>query len=228
MPALPPSLRRPLLVLSLFAAALLCLQMGTAEQRARSSLPFAFDQAPPARLSPFSLTGALSGMRTVAADWIYIDMLQYYGDRAMRSDNVYGKLRGMFEEILWLDPYYRFAVLYGASILGWNVGRIDEALDLLEKAAVLDPGFHRYRLYIAGLTFHKAKDKARAQRLLEAMVMEPGRPEILVRTLGQLYDKNRDWAQVRRYYRWVKSVSTDPRTLQQAREGLKKAARHGY
>src|SRR5258708_24112176 len=90
--------------------------------------------APAAQLSRFSLIAGLGGMRRVGADWAYIDALQYIGDARNSSDGHYRRTYPLYREVLWIDPYFHFAVLEGASCLGWNHGRLEAAQELLEAA----------------------------------------------------------------------------------------------
>jgi tetratricopeptide (TPR) repeat protein len=218
----------------LLAFALLLLlaagMAGLARQarRDQAELPLAFLTPAPSTLSAFGFTGALAGMRRVAADWAYIEMLQYYGTGSHRLDGCFQGVIPFAEEIFWLDPHFRFGILYTAAILGFNEGHLPEAISLLQRAARTDPSYPRYRLYLAGLTYRKAHDNPRALQILELMVEEPGRPEILVRTLGNLYIKNKDWHKVRAYWTRVALSDKDPRTLWEAHSALEQAAQHGY
>lgn len=216
------------LALGLLLAAWACQGQASLARRAAFKLPFAFKQEAPNGISRFSLVGALSGMRTVAADWVYIDMLQYFGDRRNRLDGHYQRLHGLVHELLWLDPYFHFGVQYGAAILCWNVDRPDEAIDILRKAIRADPAYPRYQQYLAAITYTKGSLMPETMSLLERLVQEPDRSEIVVRILGNLYLKYELWPKVRPYWTWVESFSQDPRTLGQARSALEQAARHGY
>src|SRR5262245_5189993 len=101
----------------LFAAGALFLlsgfasQSGVEAQAKAVSMPAALAQEAPKELSRFSLASALSGMRSVGADWAYIDALQYVGDHANLLDGRYKRTYPLYREILWLDPYFHFAVL---------------------------------------------------------------------------------------------------------------------
>ena len=55
------------------------------------------------------------------------------------DEATYQKTYSMYREVLWIDPYFHFAVLEGAANLGWNVNRLGEAQDLLEAAMHVDP-----------------------------------------------------------------------------------------
>jgi tetratricopeptide (TPR) repeat protein len=216
------------LALLFLAAAWGCERAASRARKAAFKLPFAFSQEVPAGLSRFSLVGALAGMRTVAADWVYIDALQYYGAVQNRLDGRYRRLDGMARELLWLDPYFHFAVQWAAAVLCWNVERPSQAVDLLKRAVTADPGHPRYQQYLAAIAYEQGRFVPQTLGLLERLVQEPERSEILLRTLGNLYLKYGMWAKVRPYWTWVESVSDDPRTLELARAAEAEAVRHGY
>ena len=152
-------------------------------------------------------------MRRVAADWIYIDFLQYYGISANRFDGGFRRIYPLCSEMLWLDPYFHFGVLCGASVLGWNLNRIGEAQRLLRQAIEVDPAYPRYKLYLAALTYTRANHDRDAIHYLEYLVQQPDRPENLLRILGNLYVKVGDWSGAKRYWLWVRSNTADPATI---------------
>jgi tetratricopeptide (TPR) repeat protein len=212
--------------LFLLAAAWLCQAQAVRWQKRAFPVPFAFSLPLPPDLSRSSLVGALSGLRAPAADWMYIDLLQYFGNRVNRLDGRYRRVHGLAQEMLWLDPTFHFGVLDGAAILAWNVERPAEAIDLLQRAIAADPAYPRYQLYLGAITYTQGKAFPEAVRLMEALVREPGRPEILLRTLGNLYLKLHDWDKAQAYWRWVLTISDDPDTLKMAEASVEKAQRH--
>lgn len=218
----------PAAIAALLVGAWACQSLGLAARQSLNPLPFAFQRRPPAGLQPASLLGALSETRREAADWVYIDFLQYYGDMDQAFGPRWPRIKSMADEVLWLDPQFRFAVCYMAGALGWNNLRVDEAFDLLTEASRLDPTYTRYRLYLAGLAYKKMHDDRRAVMVLEAMATEPGRPEVLARTLGNLYMKRKEWDKARMWWLHVMQESQDRRTLDMAKKSLREIERHGY
>jgi uncharacterized protein HemY len=65
-------------------------------------------------------------------------------------------------------------------------------------------------------------------RYLERLVQEKDRPENLVRILGNIYVKNKEWAKVRRHWTWALTVAKEGFTFRQAKAALDAASRHGY
>jgi tetratricopeptide (TPR) repeat protein len=102
------------------------------------------------------------GQRQLGSDIAWIQTLQYYGTPESKEERkkleesgithghyepnaaTYGagKYYGLLkycERVVWLDPFFQYAYLYGAASLAWNLGRDDEAIELL------DIGINNYR-----------------------------------------------------------------------------------
>lgn len=181
-----------------------CLEQGTRAQTRVLTLPAAISQPLPPRLNRLSLIAGLGGMRTVGADATYIDALQYIGNSVYEENGHYPKTFSMYREVLWIDPYFHFAVLEGAAFLGWNVQRLSEAQDLLEAAMRVDPAFGRYKLYYAALAYQKVdSDPNRVLDVLRGEVRRPDAPDMLLRIVGNLYMKYHDWEGAKIYWSGV-------------------------
>jgi hypothetical protein len=200
----------------LFAGAALCLRQGTLAQESWSKLPAGFNQNLPARLGPSSLLGALGGMRRPAADWSYIDALQYIGDNRNSGDG-FSQAYGLYREVLWLDPYFHFAVLEGCSFLTWFVYRLKEGRQLMEEAMRVDEKFSRYRLYYAAMAYsEKRADHLGMLAFLRAEVEKPDAPEMLLRSVGNLITKYGSKPEARAYWSRLLSRAHEPETFRRA------------
>jgi tetratricopeptide (TPR) repeat protein len=146
------------------------------------------------------------GAHRVAADIAFVQFLQYYGLSMHDPDaeevdehdpnhhhdyagGPYPKLLEFGQRIARLDPYFNPAILDVAGALAFNQKRTAEALVLLEEAAVLDPSFYRYRLYMAAILYRdKGRDDKVAEVLAEA-IQYPDCPLVLKNILANLYVK---------------------------------------
>jgi tetratricopeptide (TPR) repeat protein len=163
---------------------------------------------------------ALGDHARVAADWAYIDCLQYLGNNENRNDGRYRQTEALYREVLWLDPSFHHAVREGGSVLGWNQRRVDEALRYMQDAIRFDPGHQRLHLYLAALAYSKADDPAQAVEVLRPELLRPDVPELLLRIVGNIYLKEKDWDGATRYWTWVKSRAKEALTIAAADEAL--------
>jgi tetratricopeptide (TPR) repeat protein len=217
------NIRAGLGLAALFLAAVLCLERGTQARAQWRRLPPPLERPLPPRLNRYSLMAALGDHSRVAADWAYVECLQYIGDVANRNDNWFGKTEALYREVLWLDPGFHHAVREGGAVLGWNYRRLDAALAYLKDAARYDPSDDRARVYRAALAFHKLEDPAAELEALRAEVMRQDAPEMLLRIVGNIYLKEKDWDGALAYWTWIKTRAKEPMTLDMADASIKKA-----
>ena len=96
--------------------------------------------------------GVLLGLRRLSADLAWIDVLQYYGSHEEEDEHngehihepgqtcphclkwgEYKELLPRCQAVVRLDPYFRYAYLYGAGALAFNHDRFSEAVELLDE-----------------------------------------------------------------------------------------------
>ena len=96
--------------------------------------------------TPAAFWASTMGMRRLAADIVWIQSLQYYGEREgehsaeihgdippQEDKTPYPQLKEHWQQIIRLDPLFVSAYLIGPTTLGWNLKRYDEALHLLSE-----------------------------------------------------------------------------------------------
>lgn len=209
-------------LLALGAAA--SLELGSRAQRDWRGFPPPLERELPADLTRVSLLAALGGLARVAADWAYIDCLQYLGDAVHEQDGRFRRTLSLYHEVLWLDPSFSHAGREGVSVLGWSLNRPAEAALLIDAARRWNPRDPRYPAYLAALGYQERLDPAGVVEALRAEAKRPDAPETVLRMLGNVYLKAEDWEGAHTYWRWVLGRSKDPITLRQARRALAKAA----
>jgi tetratricopeptide (TPR) repeat protein len=186
----------------------------------------------PMRLSPetaVETAGLMSlGMRRMAADLELIRLLVYYGTpdediiakqqemeaRGEHGEKLYGagrypELLARARRIVELDPKFSYAVLYGAGALAFNVGRPNEALDLLEDALKRDPDNAQYRAYIGAVGFQKSGDTNRVLAMLEPTLSRPDCPTMIKSMVAFMYKRLGRRAQAIRVYRDILDTTRD-------------------
>jgi hypothetical protein len=220
-----PSIARLGLLGLLAGLALLCLEAGGADQRAWFEFPSPMARPLPADLTRVSLAAALGGEARVAADWGYIDCLQYMAGPYV-NDGYWKDVLPLYSEVQWLDPSFTHAVREGISALGWLYRRPEQAEQLAEAALAADKHELGYGAYIAALAYQKHLDPKGVLAALEPEVQRPDAPEMLLRMYGNLLLKQGDWPRSLAYWTWVEARAQDPDTLAMAKQSEILARRH--
>lgn len=138
---------------------------------------------------------AASGLRSVAADLAWVQLLQYMAGNlpefADRPGRRHDRVLALSRRVLRLDPSFHRAGLYGASVLGWfeEVDRPEEAVELLDEAIRLAPEEPLFKLYLAAMAFKRRGDDARMVELLERSFDDPRTPSTMKTILANLYQR---------------------------------------
>jgi len=123
---------------------------------------------------------AAAGWRRLAADWVWLEAIQYYG-RHRQTDRRYPYAATLFATLTDLDPGFENAYVFGALILREAGKEPDAAYALLEKGIERNPrswrlvfevGFHRYL---------ESQRSEEASRYLARAARMEGAPEWVVR-----------------------------------------------
>jgi len=217
------SLWRALLLAALAAGAVLCLERGSRAQLDWRRFGSPLARALPQDLTRVSLLAAMAGQSRVAADWAYIDCLQYLGENANEADGDFGRTLPLYTQVLWLDPGFGHAGREGISVLGWMLRRPREAAALIADARRWNPLEARYPAYLAALGFQRRLDPAGVIEALRPELNRPDAPLQLLRMAGNVYLQAGDPDGAVAYWRWVLQRTQDPLTVLAARRGLEKA-----
>jgi tetratricopeptide (TPR) repeat protein len=111
--------------------------------------------------APALVKGAATDFQLVIADGLWLDVLQYYGDRLTNTIGKPVNLGPMFDLITDLDPKFWFAYWLGSWVLGDNQ-EVPAALRLLEKGERLNPTVYDYPYQQGFIYFLFGKDYAKA------------------------------------------------------------------
>lgn len=79
------------------------------------------------------------GFTNLAADWIWLEVIQYYGQHSL-SDREYKYLGHMFDLLTYLTPQFRTAYNFGALLLVTDAGDRAGSMRLLDKGISNNPG----------------------------------------------------------------------------------------
>jgi hypothetical protein len=213
------------LLTALAVSAVICLEKGTRSQMAWRRFGSPLGRALPQELTRSSLLAAMGSEARVAADWAYIDCLQYLGENANQEDGNFKRVFPLYAEVLWLDPGFGHAAREGVSVLGWGLRRPEEAAQLIDLARQWDPLQDRYLSFLAALGYQKKLDPAGVLEALRPELTRPDTPLMLLRQAGGLYLQAGDYDGAVTYWRWVLQRTKDPMTLDAAKRGIAKASR---
>ncbi len=96
--------------------------------------------------TPAAFWASALGMRRLGAAVVWMQALQYYGDRdpeevppefqrrpAEGFSLLYPQLKYYWQQVIRIDPLFIEAYLTGPVTLGWNLKRYDEALELIDE-----------------------------------------------------------------------------------------------
>ncbi|MEK6542907.1 MAG: hypothetical protein AABZ44_00500 [Elusimicrobiota bacterium] len=149
------------------------------------------------------------GMRALASDLAFLDVLVYYGSRPNEADahewehasgwgsdtRMYVDLYALGRRIVGLDPFFRSAILYAANSLAFNEGRNAQAISLLKEAMVKDGGYWPYALNLSAIAYKDTGEFARLIEPIEEMRSYPECPDMLKNILGNIYIKTGRFAE---------------------------------
>jgi len=148
------------------------------------------------------LSGIILGMRRMAADIAWIQLMQYYGtpetDESGKEIDFHGEDYGggkyyevlsLTQRVIRLDPYFHYAYLYSAGALAWNLNRPEEAISLLKEGISNDPKYWRFRLYLGAIIYLQLKKFDKMVILLEEAVKYPDCPSLVKVILANIYEE---------------------------------------
>jgi tetratricopeptide (TPR) repeat protein len=168
---------------------------------------------------------AAAGLRAVAADLAWIQLLQYMADGIpeMRDSRPYEHVATMSLRVARLDPSFHRAYLYAAGILAWfpEVDRPDEALEVLKEGMREDPDEPLYRVYIAALAYKRRGDADRMIALLEPTMDDPRSPIIMKDIVANLYKARGDYARALEIWNGILDSELEAREWPRARVQVK-------
>lgn len=194
------------------------------------------------------LGGLFLGLRSLAADIVWVKTLQYYGgssEEESREDEhevegedhqhhhdwhdleqkAYLRLFPLCKRAVWLDPYFMHVFVLGSAAIGFVQERYDEAALLLKEGIVWNYNpqsvkYWRMNYALAALGYDKIKDYKRVIDLLEKMVEINESPLILIRVLANTYEKNKEYEKSIQIWKII--LKRFPNEEMHAREKLQK------
>ena len=148
------------------------------------------------------------GLRRLAADIAMVRLLIYYGSSEAMADDLnppkgvtlYPGILPRAQEILSLDPSFSYVRFYAAGALAFNLGRPDEAIELLREGLILDPDNSKYKAYIAAIAFSQKGDARQAVEALSPYLNSPKTPSMIKNVAAFIYLRLKKWPQAAELY----------------------------
>lgn len=132
------------------------------------------------------LKPVLLGYQHVAADVLWLRLVQVLGERKVSAQN-YEWLSHALDVITTLDPQYDYAYQVGAIVLTEYAHRVDWSNRLLEKGLDANPTVWHIPFYLGYNHFFYSPDYPRAADYMARASRLPGHPPYLPRLAARLY-----------------------------------------
>ncbi|MBI4063700.1 MAG: hypothetical protein HY401_05290 [Elusimicrobia bacterium] len=173
------------------------------------------------------------GLRRLACDMAMLDLLIYYGTQEEsqedwhqaagrgRATRFYPDLLPLTRRIIGLDPYFRYAVLYGAGALAFNENRYGEAVFLLQEALKRDPGYWPYSLNLSAIAYKNRKNFPELIYFLEKVYPLPECPTMLKNILANIYLRAGQKEKARSIFHWMAQSAPESEYREHAKGKLK-------
>ena len=212
--------------IGLLLAAILGLQ-GLTIQETRSSFT---DEYVVRQEQNFAIASAMDaiGLGNLAASWLWLEFVQYYGDTPTRQQQGYGLAYDYLDKITQLDEHFFWAYRYVSPAVGFSAGQPRRVEQLLQRGIeTLDPESQAdgYRLYLdLAINYFLLIGDVEAGReayyaageWYERAGLEGDQPEIW-RALGDRLVASPDSQEVRfKVWTQVLNLSADPVTQERA------------
>ena len=134
---------------------------------------------------------AACGYDNVAGDWIWLQIIQYYGKHEL-SDNQYRYLGGMFNVLATLTPSFIHGYTFGALLLSTNGNDLAGAYRLLDRGMADNPGNWEIPFTKGFVDYVFVKDYREAGRWFFVASRLPDAPEMAGRFAAIAMQKGQD------------------------------------
>ncbi len=73
------------------------------------------------------------GYRNLGASWLWLELIQYYGDAPARAQTGYGLAYEYFDHMLRLDPSFFLGYRLSSLVLAYQAGQPEKAIEILDR-----------------------------------------------------------------------------------------------
>lgn len=153
------------------------------------------------------------GTRRIWADISFIRLMQYYGTpeipenaKVIEHRDSHGHIHYHYEgepefgagkyplfermakDIIFLDPYYKEAIIYSAGSLAFNLNRPEQAISLLNLGLIFSPKEWQYIKMLAAIAQSKLQDKQKIASFMYEIAMFDDTP-VMVKQIAAFLNK---------------------------------------
>jgi hypothetical protein len=189
-------------------------------------------------LPPAPVLAVLSfGYQRLAADLLWLQVIQYYGGKLLAKDTSFPNLWPFFDAITTLDPDFDEAYFFGSYLLADDLDRPDLALTLLDRGrryhlsaigsdAASAPErlarieAWRFPYQMAFIHYFYRHDNAEAARYFQMASEVPGAAPICLRLAASLSEQTGERETARRMWALVYQTAKDSYTRNRAEKNL--------
>ncbi|PIS46586.1 MAG: hypothetical protein COT17_07840 [Elusimicrobia bacterium CG08_land_8_20_14_0_20_51_18] len=185
------------------------------------------------------------GMRRLLADVSFIRLMQYYGTAEIHEgakkhehcderghchhhyegEPEFGKgdyplFVQMTRDIIFLDPYFKEAVLYSAGSLAFNLNKPDDAVSVLNTALLFTPGDWHYVKLLGAIAQSRLRNKEKIAEFMYEIAMREDTPVMVKQIAAFLNKKAGRKLKAAEIYGNILKTTKDPFYLDNARRQL--------
>ena len=164
-----------------------------------------------------------SGLRAALCRFEWMRALAYYGTREENQSDFdfhngfgrYPRFLARCQRVTQFDPRFADVYVVGAEVLGWNLQRSAEAVELLNQGLRHRPQDWRLPLYMVALKYERGERLNIPLDLLERHIAEPDCPNLLRALLANLYHRQNRYPEAAAIWRLVAQAG-NPQDRQRA------------
>lgn len=177
------------------------------------------------------------GYRRLAADLLWLQVIQYYGGKLLAKDDSMPNLWPFLDGITTLDPNFDEAYFFGSYLLADDLDRPDLALNLLDRgwrhhatvagsdaaaapAQLIRQEVWRYPYQMGFIQSFYRHDNAEAARYFRLAADVPGAAPICLRLAAALSEEAGESQAARQMWALVYQTARDAYTRQRAERAL--------
>lgn len=186
------------------------------------------NQPPLDQYAMFDLSSVVFGVRKMASDIAWIQLLQYYGgmddekESGVESEREfngvtfgngrYQLLQKLTQRVVRLDPYFYSSYMYGGACLAWNLDRPDEGIAVFDEGIKNAPNYWQFTIYKMAIIYKKLDRYEDMVGKLEEALKYKDCPIMVKAMLANIYKKKGNY--IRALQLWVEIYDLGPTDYQ--------------